>query len=98
MTHNDFLPHLNFTFLVGSLQKVQPPDSGRVTSINQNTYPDATLNFRIEALCGIQNIHVISDSGLPIHMGLEYQPGMLSQSMELNKLPALLSDTQFRPE
>lgn len=66
-------------------------------SINQNNFPDVTPDFRIKGLCGIHN-KVARDSELPLQMGLEYQPGMLPQSVELNTLPALLGDTQFCSE
>jgi hypothetical protein len=77
-------------------------------SINQNAHPDALRNPanplrpgvpELANVMSLLNNHLTRDlSALAVEMGLEYQPGMLSQSMELNELPALLSDAQFRSE
>lgn len=64
--------------------------------------PRTPLRPSIPALVNIMSLlknHPARDlSVLAVEMSLEYQPGMLSQSMELNELPALLSDAQLCPE
>src|SRR6185437_9061468 len=77
-------------------------------SINENAYPDALRNPANPLTAwhsGTRNIMSLLKnrpardlSVLAVEMSLEYQPGMLSQSMKLNALPALLSNTQLCPE